>query len=121
MNKWQEKESRLFNKKFLPLHCLYKHPNYNNSKIKLDNSLFKQSFVKVLTTHLDHNLKDAGYFIYVSIKYFKKSFLKHVCDDVYDFHIKKADSFPNQQWYEMTLDINESRIYNPPASKLLNY
>ena len=29
----------------------------------------------------------------------------------------KADSFPNQQWYEMTLDLIESRIYNPPASK----
>ena len=77
----------------------------------------KQNFVKILTTHLDHNLKDAGYFIRVSIKSFKKSFLKHVCNDVYDFISSKADPFPNQQWYEMTMDLIESRIYNPPASK----
>ena len=43
--------------------------------------------------------------------------MKHVCNDVYDFLSSKADSFPNQQWYEMTLDLIESRIYNPPASK----
>ena len=79
----------------------------------------KQNFVKILTTHLDHNLKDAGYFIRVSIKSFKKSFLKHVCNDVYDFLSSKADSFPNQQWHEMTLDSFEFRICNPPASKLL--
>ena len=77
----------------------------------------KQSFVKILTTHLDHNLKDAGYVIRVSIKSFKKSFLKHICNDVYDFRSSKADSFPNKQWYEMTLDLIESRICNPPASK----
>ena len=77
----------------------------------------KQNFVKILTTHLDHNLEDAGYFIRVSIKSFKKSFLKHICNDVYDFLSSKADSFPNQQWYEMTLDLIESRIYNPPAPK----
>ena len=77
----------------------------------------KQNFVKILTTHLDHNLKGAGYFIRVSVKSFKKSFLKHVCNDVYDFLSSKADSFPNQQLYEMTLDLIESKIYNPPASK----
>ena len=77
----------------------------------------KQNFVKILTTHLDHNLKDAGYFIRVSIKSFKTSFLKHICNDVYDFLSSKADSFPNQQWHEMTLDLIESRTYNPLASK----
>ena len=66
---------------------------------------------------LHYNLKDAGYFIRVSIKSFKKTFLKHVCNDVHDFLSSKADSFPNQQWYEMTLDLIESSIYNPPASK----
>ena len=55
--------------------------------------------------------------IRVSIKSFKKSFLKHICNDVYDFLSSKADSFPNQQWYEMTLDLIESRLYNPPAPK----
>ena len=78
----------------------------------------KQNFVKILTTHLDHNLKDAAYFIRVSIISFKKTFLKNLCNDVYDFLISKADSFPNQQWYEMTLDLIESRIYNPPAPKI---
>ena len=34
-----------------------------------------------------------------------------------NFLSDKADSFPNQQWYEMTLDLIKSRIYNPPASK----
>ena len=101
------------------MHRLYKRPEYNYSKNKLDNSFLKQNFVKILTTHLDHNLKDAGYFIRVSIKSFKKSFLKHICNDVYDFLSSKADSFPNQQWYEMTLDLIESRIYNPPALKNL--
>ena len=72
---------------------------------------------KIPTTHLDYSLKDAGYFIRVSIKSFKKTFLKHICNDVYDFLSSKADSFPNQQWYEMTLDLTEPRIYNPPASK----
>ena len=36
---------------------------------------------------------------------------------VSNFLSDKADSFPNQQWYEMTLDLIESGIYNPPASK----
>ena len=79
----------------------------------------KQNFVKILTTNLDHKLEDAGYFIHVTIKSFKKSFLKHVFNDVYDFLSSKADSFPNQQWHEMTLDSFEFRNYNPPASKLL--
>ena len=86
-------------------------------KSKLDNSFLKQSFVKICKTHLDHHLKDAGYFICVSIKSFKKSFLKYVCNDVYDFLSSKADSFLSQQWYGMTLGVIESRIYNPPASK----
>ena len=99
------------------MHRLYKRPEYNYFKNKLDNSFLKQHFVKILTTHLDNNLKDAGYDIRVFIKSFKKSFLKHKCNDVYDFPSSKADSLPNQQWYEMILDLIESRIYNPPASK----
>ena len=99
-----EKESRVVGKTFLPLYLLYKCPDYNYPKIKLDNFFLKQNFIKILTTHLDHNLKDVDYFICISIKSFKKSSLKHVCNDVYDFLSSKADSCPNQQWYEMTLD-----------------
>ena len=47
----------------------------------------------------------------------KKSLLKHACNDVHDFLTSKADSFPNQKWYKMTLDLIESRIYNPPVPK----
>ena len=78
----------------------------------------RQNFVKILTTHLDHNLKHAGYFIRVSITSFKKSFLKHVCNDVYDFLGNEAERFPNnRKWYQMTLDLIESRIYNLLTSK----
>ena len=70
MNIWQKKKVVLLAIKFLPLHRLYKCPDYNYSKIKLNNSFMKQNFVKIITTHLDHNLKDAGYFIGVSIKSF---------------------------------------------------
>ena len=112
-----EKENRVVGNKFLPLHRLYKRPDYNYSKVNLGNSFLKQNFVKILTTHLDLNLKDVGYFVPVSIKSFKKSFLKHVCNDVYDFLSSKTDSFPSQQLYEMTSDLTESRVYNPPASK----
>ena len=63
------------------------------------------------------NIWQNSCFIRVSIKSFKKSFLKRICNDVYVFLSSKADSFPNQQWYEMILDLIESRIYNPPASK----
>ena len=96
---------------------LCKRPAYNYSKTKPGNFFLNQNFVKIFTKHLDHNLKDAGYFIRVSIKPFKKFFLKYVCNDVYDFLCSKADSFPNQQWYKMTLDLIESRIYNRAASK----
>ena len=92
-----EKESRVVANKFLPLHRLYKRSGYNYSKTKFDNSFLIQNFVKILTTRLYHNLRDAGYFIRVSIKSFKRSFLKHVCNDVYNFLSSKADSFPNQQ------------------------
>ena len=112
-----EKDSGVVGNGFLPLHHLYRRPEYDCSKNELDTSFLKQNFVKVLTPHLDHNLKDAGYFIRVSIKSFGESFLGHVCNSVYGFLSSKADSFPNQQWYEMTLDLIESRIYNPPASK----
>ena len=46
------KESRVVGNKFLPLHRLFKHPDYDYSKVKLDNSFLKQNFVKILTTHL---------------------------------------------------------------------
>ena len=107
-----EKENRVVGNKFLPLHRLCKRPDYDYSKVNLGNSFLKQNFVKIITTHLDLNLKDVRYFIPVSIKSFKKSFLKHVCNDVYDFLSSKTDSFPNQQLYEMTSDLTESRIYN---------
>ena len=56
---WQkQKESRVVGNKFLPLHRLYKPPDYNYSKIKLDNSFLKQDFLKILTTYLD------GYFVF---------------------------------------------------------
>ena len=42
--------------------------------------------------------------------------MKYVRNDVYDFLSSKTNSFSNQQWYEMTLDLIESRIYNPPGS-----
>ena len=70
---------------FLPLDPLYKRPDYNYFKIELENSFLKQTFVKILTTNFDHNLKDASYFIRVCIKSFKMSFLKHACIDVYHF------------------------------------
>ena len=92
-----EKDSGVVGNKVLPLHHLYKRPEYNYSNIKLDNSFFKQNFAKILTTYLDHNLKAAGYFICVSIKSFKKPLLKHVWNDVYYFLSSKADSIPNQQ------------------------
>ena len=84
--------------------------------------------MKILTTHLDQNLKDAAYFIQAYIKYFKKFFLKHVCNDVYDFLSSKADSFPNQQWYEMktkTKNISKLHFVNQGMnmikfSKLIN-
>ena len=61
-----EKDSRVVGNKFLPLPRVYKDPEYSYSKNKLDNYFLKQNFVKILTTHLDHNLKDAGYFIRIS-------------------------------------------------------
>ena len=70
-----EKESRLVGNNFLPLHRLYKSPDYNLKDLKI-------------------NLKDAGYFIRVSIRSFKKSFLKQVCNDVYDSLIAKQIYFP---------------------------
>ena len=91
-----ENDSRVVGNKFLLLRHSYKRPDYNYSRIKLDNSYLKQYFAKILTTHLDHNLKDVGNFLCVSIKSFRKSFLKHVSNDVYDFLGSKADSFPNQ-------------------------
>ena len=57
----------------------------------------------------------AIFFIPVSIKSFKKFFLKHLRNDVYDLLSSKSDSFPNRQWYEMILDLIKFRIYNPAA------
>ena len=82
-----EKGSRVVGNKFLQL-IVYTNVQI---KIKFDNSFSKQNFLKILTTHLDHNLKDASYFIRVSIKSFKMSFLKHVCNNVYHFLSSKED------------------------------
>ena len=71
-----EKDCAVVGNNFLPFQSHYKRPEYNYSKVKLDN---------YFTPHLDHNLKDAGYFNRVSIKSFKNYFLKHACNDVYDF------------------------------------
>ena len=98
MNIWQKK-SRVVGNKFLSLHHLCKRPDNNYSKFKFDNYFLKQNFVKICNTPLKHNLKDAGYFTCVSIKPFKKTFLKHICNDVYDFLSSKVDSLLNQQWY----------------------
>ena len=40
-----ENDSRVVGNKFLPLHRLYKSPEYNYSKIKLDNAFLKQNSV----------------------------------------------------------------------------
>ena len=112
-----EKDSRVIGNKFLPLKRSHDRPPYNANKNKHENSFLRHNFVKVLTRHLDHNLKDTGYFIRVSIKSFKKSFLKHISNDIYDFLSNKSDGFPNQQWYEMALDLIESRIYHATAAK----
>ena len=77
-DEYMAEKDRVVGNKFLALHCLYKCPDYNYSKNKLDNYFLKQNFLKILTTHLNHNLKDSGYLICVSIKSFKKSFLKHM-------------------------------------------
>ena len=50
-----EKESRVVANKLLPLHRLYKRPDYNYSEVKLDNSFLKQNFVKILTKYFHHN------------------------------------------------------------------
>ena len=52
-----EKDSGVVGNGFLPLHCLYRRPEYDCSKNELDTSFLKQNFVKVLTPHLDHNFK----------------------------------------------------------------
>ena len=103
----------MVSKKFLPLHRLYNRPSYNANKTKLDNSFLKNNFLKILQTHLDVNIKDAGYFIRVSIKSFKKSALKLISTNLFDFISAKPKDFPNHQWYDMTLDLIESRIYKP--------
>ena len=63
-NRWQKAGNKL------PLYCLYKRPENNYHKIKLDNSFLKQKLVKILDYNFnisfDHNLKDADYFIRVS-------------------------------------------------------
>ena len=51
------------------------------------------------------------------MKSFKIYFSKQICIDDYDFLSSKAASLPKQQSYEITLDLIESRTYNPPASK----
>ena len=51
-----EKDSRVVGNTFLPLHRLFKRPEYNYTKIKLDNFFLKQNFVEIFTTHPDQNL-----------------------------------------------------------------
>ena len=114
-----QKESRVVGNNFLPLDCLYKRPDYNYFKIKLENSFLKQNFVKILTANFDHNLKNACYFIRVSMKSFKMSFLKHAFIDVYYFLSGKAYSFPKRKWYEMILDLIESSFIILQHQKLL--
>ena len=72
-----EKKNRVLGNKVSPFCRVYKLPDYINSKIKLDNSFLKHSFPKILATSLHYNLKDDECFISVSIKSFKKSFLKY--------------------------------------------
>ena len=88
-----------------------------NQGLTITLSFLAKNFVKILTTYPHHNLRDPGYFIRVSIISFKQFFLKYVCNDVYGFLSCKADSFPNQQWYETTLDLTESRLFSPPIIK----
>ena len=117
MNIWQKRKLELLGK------SSYHYLVYTNVHVIITLKLnfiildLKENVVKILTTHLDHNLKDAGYFIRVSIKSFKKSFFRHLCNEVHGFLSSKADSFPNQQWYKMRLDLIESRTYNSSASK----
>ena len=109
MNIWQKKEVELVEIIFYH-YIVYIHvPN---------NYFLKPIFLKILTTHINHNLKD-GCFFCISIKSPQNSFLKHVLNDVYDFFSRKRDLFPRKEWYEMTLDLFEWRIYNPPASKII--
>ena len=44
--------------------------------------------------------------------------MKHVCNDIYDFLSNKADSFLNQQWYETTLDLIDSKIPTSKTTKI---
>ena len=111
-----EKECKVVSKKFLPLHRAHNRPPYNVNRTKLDNSFLKENFLKILQTHLDVNIKDAGFFIRVSIKSFKKSALKFISTNIYDFVSNKPNDFPNHQWYNMALDLIESRIYKPFSS-----
>ena len=111
-----EKDCRIIGNKFLPLKRLHDRPAYNVHKAKLDNSFLKSNFLKILQTHFDADLKNAGYFIRVSIKSFKKSALKFISSNIYDFIGTKTNNFPNQQWYYMALDLIELRIYRPPIS-----
>ena len=45
-----ETKCRVVGNNFLPLHRLYKRPDYNCSNINLDNSFLKQSLIKILAT-----------------------------------------------------------------------
>ena len=66
-----KKENKVVGFKFLRLYRPYKRADYNYTNTKLDNSFLKQNLVQILTTHLDHNLKDARCFVRVSIKSFR--------------------------------------------------
>ena len=104
--------------KVLKIHLLIVNVRYLTNILELvvlDNSFMKQNFVKISTPQINHNLKIARYFVRVSMKSFKKSFLKHECNDTCNFLSSNVDSFPNQQWYEMALDLIDYRIWNSPT------
>ena len=119
MNIWQKKKVT-----WLAI-CSYYYIIYTNIQIiiTLKLNLIILSWKKILLKSLIHFLikilKDAGYFIPVSIKSFTNLLYQNVCDHIYVFLSSKTYLFPNQQWYEMTLTLIESRIYNPSTSKAI--
>ena len=68
-----EKDNRVVGNMFCFYHCIVyiKVQSIITFKNELDNSFLKQNFFKILSTHFGHNLKDAGYFVRVSVKFFK--------------------------------------------------
>ena len=65
INIWQKKVVELLAIHFYHFYFYTKVQSIITREIKLDRSFLKQNFVKILVIHLDHNLKDAGYFFFV--------------------------------------------------------